>query len=110
MLKMRKLIGLAVKPVQPAAPGADPQITPDIFDHVHDQVIRKAPVIPDLIFVNGKIIPIVFVQALPCPEPHETAAVLKGTDDVALRQPLRRTQMLEGKMRSLRVSKLGGQK
>src|SRR5580658_3005936 len=110
MPEMGELIGLTVKPVQTAAPGGDPQISPAIFDHVVDEVIRKAPVIADLILVNGKGIPIVFVQTLPRPKPHKTPAVLQGTEDIALRQPLRRTQMLKGKMPGLWVGKCSSQK
>src|SRR5580658_736690 len=110
MSEMRELIGAPVKPVQPAAPRADPQIATAIFNHVVDQVIRKAPVIADLILVNGKRIPIVFVQTLPRPKPHKAPAVLQGTKNIALQQPLRGTQMLKGKMPGLWVGKAGGQK
>src|SRR5579863_7425974 len=105
MPEMGELIRLSVKPVQTAAPGSDPQIPTAIFDHVVDEVIRKASVIADLILVNGKRIPIVFVQTLPRAKPHKAPAVLQGTKDVALRQPLRRTQMLKGKMPGLWVGK-----
>src|SRR6185437_1972351 len=88
----------AVKTVDTTTPGPYPEIALGVFDNALHQVIGQTIVIPCLVLVNGKGIPIIPVQPLARPEPHKTTAVLDRANDITMRQTLRRTQMYKGEI------------
>ena len=102
MPEMHETLRPPVEPVDAAAPGPYPQIALSVLDDALNQVIGQAIVISRLILVNDKRISVITVQSLARSKPHKTPAVLHGTDDIAMRQSLRRSQMYKGEIITLR--------
>lgn len=95
MPEMGELIGPPVPSVQTPAPGTDPEIPLRVFDDSIDEVVAETLVITQSVLVYGERISVITVKPLPGPEPHESPAVLQRADDIAVRKPLKRPQMLE---------------
>ncbi len=99
----------AVVAVEATQHGAHPQAALGIFDDVQDHPVTQAEWIVWIGPKDGEMVPIVAIQAILCPEPQVSPAILEGNVDHALREALLKGERFktQGSARGRRAG-LGG--
>ena len=74
--EMGKGFFLPVEIIKAAAPGAYPQISFGVFNNAFNVIVTQAGEVACIVFLNGELVAVEFIQTVLCAEPHKTAAIL----------------------------------
>ena len=94
-------VGLAVPARQPAALGADPDISRGVFGQGENRIVGQRGRIVAVAIVGQETVAVVAVQAVLGAHPDEAGAILQDAEHRALREPLFDGQAIESHGRRL---------